>query len=135
MKPVRKLKLSLWALVFVSHAASGQIIGLAGTGTTADHMGEAVVAGDFNCDSYDDLAAYGSRNREINIVYGGTGSANKLGTPGNVQFGLGPMIEVLHTLTPRASRWPPAISTATVVMTLPSACRRPPWVQSSAPAR
>jgi hypothetical protein len=94
---INTLRFSLLALIFVTHAASSEIINIAGTATVYESMGQSVAAGNFDCDAYDDLAI--GSDREINILYGGTGSANKLGTPGNFQFTLASLGSVSNIQT------------------------------------
>src|SRR5687767_13880788 len=94
MKFINTLRFSILTLTLVAQAASAEIINVAGTSLTNDRMGDAVAAGDFNCDGYDDLVAAVSPERDsflqiqFNVVYGGTGTDGRLSTPGNVQFTL-----------------------------------------------
>lgn len=92
MKSINTLRISLLALSLITHQATAAVINIAGTGQTYDNLGEAVAAGDFNCDGYDDLVAGvpdESGGGAINIVYGGTGSGAQLGATGNTQLVLG----------------------------------------------
>jgi hypothetical protein len=86
-----KLRYLPLALILITPGASAAILNIEGGPEGGDFMGSAVAAGDFNCDGFDDLAIGVSRedvgsNTDtgiVNIVYGGTGSNNWLGTPGN----------------------------------------------------
>ncbi len=84
MKFVNTLRFSLFALTLLAQGIHAATINIAGTAQNGEEMGEFVVAGDFNCDNFDDVAA--SSSGQINVLYGGTGSGSRLGTPGNIQI-------------------------------------------------
>jgi hypothetical protein len=71
------------ALTAKTEAADLDLDGIAESG---DKLGSAVATGDFNCDTFDDLAigvpGENSPSGAVNIVYGGTGIGGRLGGPG-----------------------------------------------------
>lgn len=93
---IPKFAVLLSALVLCAPGAGrAELLNLAGSTEFGDGFGYAVTTGNFNCDGYEDLAVGvpyeddsvgGSSTGAVNIIYGGTGSGGKLGTPGNQVF-------------------------------------------------
>lgn len=90
MKPSLCSQFFVVLSLLFSQAVAAEAINVAGAAEDNDRLGEAVAAGDFNCDGYDDLAigmpGEDNDSGAINIVYGGVGSYNKLGSTGNRLF-------------------------------------------------
>jgi hypothetical protein len=96
MNNPKYLILLLCALAFGAPlTGKAESLDLDGATESDDESGDTVASGDFNCDGFDDLAVGAPREDysvggidtgAVNIIYGGTGSGNRLGTPGNQVF-------------------------------------------------
>ncbi len=87
--------LLLTALILGAPYARAETLDLSGESEEYDHFGNAMASGDFNCDNFDDLAIGvadedysngGVNSGAVNIIYGGTGSGDRLSTSGNKVF-------------------------------------------------
>lgn len=87
MKPRSTLLATLVTVLSSALTANATVVNIDGAAEAQDQFGFSTASGDFDCDGFDDLAigVYNEDNGRgaVNIIYGGQGSSDKLGSSGN----------------------------------------------------